>query len=47
MFRLAALFLLERPTMRETWMKANYLIAIGVATTGWLWLIAWIALQML
>ena len=26
--------------------RAVYLAAIGVATLGWLWLIAWVALQL-
>jgi hypothetical protein len=26
-------------------MKATYLIAIGVATFGWLWFIGWIAMH--
>jgi hypothetical protein len=25
--------------------KATYLIAIGIAMLGWLWLFAWIAIQ--
>jgi fatty acid desaturase len=27
--------------------RAVYLAAIGVATLGWLWLIAWVALQLI
>jgi hypothetical protein len=27
--------------MRYTWMKTNYLIAIGVTTVGWVCLIVW------
>jgi hypothetical protein len=27
--------------------KAVYLAAIGIATIGWLWLIAWIALRLI
>ena len=40
--RLAALFVLRRvsTSMRETWMKINYLLAITVATLGWIWLLA-------
>jgi hypothetical protein len=29
--------------MRPTWLKASYLIAIGVATIGWVWLLVSIA----
>lgn len=28
--------------LRYAWMKANYLIAAGIAMTGWLFLIAWV-----
>ena len=27
--------------LRYAWMKANYLIAAGIAMAGWLFLIAW------
>ncbi len=33
--------------MRDTWMKANYIVAISVATIGWLWLIAWTAMHVI
>jgi hypothetical protein len=33
--------------MRQTWMKANYLVAIAAATIGWFWLIAWMAIQLI
>jgi hypothetical protein len=29
------------------WMKISYLIAIGSGTIGWLWLIGWIAIQII
>jgi hypothetical protein len=29
--------------MRPTWLKARYLIVIGVATIGWVWLLVSIA----
>jgi hypothetical protein len=28
--------------MRDRWMKANYLIAIALATLGWIWFSVWI-----
>jgi hypothetical protein len=31
--------------MRNTWLKVIYLVAIAVATLGWLWCIAWIAMR--
>jgi hypothetical protein len=34
-------------SMRRTFMNANYLIAIGFATIGWLWLLVWIAMQLI
>jgi hypothetical protein len=43
---LAALFFILS-AMRQTWMKANYFVAIAVAMIGWLWLIVWIARQLL
>jgi hypothetical protein len=43
---LAALFFILS-AMRQTWMKANYFVAIVVATIGWLWLIVWIARQLI
>jgi|KBSMisStaDraftv2_1062788.scaffolds.fasta_scaffold184302_2 hypothetical protein len=33
--------------MRQIWFKANYLLAIGVGTLGWLWFIVWIGLQLI
>jgi hypothetical protein len=45
-FRLAALFFILS-AMRQTWMKANYFVAIVVATIGWLCLIVWIARQLI
>ena len=33
--------------MRHTWMKANYLAAIIVATIGWLWFIGWLAMHLI
>jgi hypothetical protein len=46
--RLAALFIgrPRRDDMRRYWMIANYLVAIALAMIGWLWLIAWIARQL-
>jgi hypothetical protein len=35
------------PTWRYSLVRAVYFAAIGVATLGWLWLIAWIALQLI
>jgi len=35
----------ELDTVRRKWMIANYLVAVGVATAGWVCLLAWIALQ--
>ncbi|WOH69596.1 hypothetical protein [Bradyrhizobium sp. BWA-3-5] len=35
----------ELDTVRRKWMIANYLVAIGVATAGWICLLAWIVLQ--
>jgi hypothetical protein len=32
--------------VRNLWMAANYFVAIAIAMTGWLWLIAWLAMQM-
>jgi hypothetical protein len=34
------------PERKYTVVHAIYLAAIGVATLGWLWLIAWCALQL-
>jgi hypothetical protein len=31
--------------LRQRWMKINYSIAVALAMIGWLWLIAWIAMQ--
>jgi hypothetical protein len=45
-FRLAALFFILS-AMRQNWMKANYFVAIVVAMIGWLWLIVWIARQLI
>jgi hypothetical protein len=33
--------------IRSYWMATNYYVAIAIATIGWLWLIAWIAMQMI
>jgi hypothetical protein len=33
--------------MRHYWMTANYIVALALAMIGWLWLIAWIALQLI
>ena len=33
--------------MRNFWMAANYFVATAIAMTGWLWLIAWLAMQLL
>jgi hypothetical protein len=33
--------------MRHIWMKANYLATVTVATIGWLWFIAWIAMHLI
>ena len=30
--------------MRSKWMIANYLVSIGLATAGWLYLLVWITL---
>jgi hypothetical protein len=38
---------IEHPTGWDSFMRAIYLAAIGVATIGWLWLIAWCALQLI
>jgi hypothetical protein len=43
---LAALFDLE-PMVRRYWLTANYLIALTLAMIGWLWLIVWIARQLI
>ena len=32
---------------RNSLVRAIYLASIGVATVGWLWLIAWCALQLI
>jgi hypothetical protein len=37
----------ESPRMPATLMKAGYVVAIGVATIGWLWLIVWLASRLL
>jgi hypothetical protein len=37
----ASLFGRQVVTMRQTWMKLNYVVAIGVATIGWLCFIGW------
>jgi hypothetical protein len=31
--------------VRNNWMIANYLAAIGFATAGWLYLLVWISMQ--
>jgi hypothetical protein len=51
-FRLAALFaskiiLILKVKMRRYWLAAIYYVAIALATIGWLWLIAWIAMQLI
>ncbi len=33
--------------MRSKWMIANYLIAIGFATAGWLYFIVWVAMLLI
>jgi lambda repressor-like predicted transcriptional regulator len=33
--------------LRHAWMKANYLIAAGIAMASWLFLIAWIVSRIL
>jgi hypothetical protein len=33
--------------VRNKWMVANYLVAIGSATAGWLYFIVWIALLLI
>jgi len=33
--------------MRHYWMAANYLVAITLATIGWLWFIGWCALRLI
>jgi hypothetical protein len=33
--------------MRVTYMRALYLVAIGLATIGWRWLIAWMATHLI
>jgi hypothetical protein len=40
-------FVFYLSAMRQTWMKANYFVAIAVAMMGWLWLIVWIARQLI
>jgi hypothetical protein len=38
---------MRRDDIRRYWMIANYLVAITLAMIGWLWLIAWIAMQLI
>ena len=33
--------------MRQTLLKVNYLIAISLATLGWLYFIGWIIMQLI
>jgi hypothetical protein len=33
--------------LRHRWVKINYCIAVASAMIGWLWLIAWFAMQFL
>jgi hypothetical protein len=33
--------------VKHVLMKATYLVAIGVATFGWLWFIGWIAMHVI
>ena len=33
--------------MRYAWMRVNYLIAIAIATIGWLCFISWIVTQLI
>jgi hypothetical protein len=33
--------------VRNFWLAANYFVAIAIVMTGWLWLIAWIAMQLI
>jgi hypothetical protein len=33
------------PAVCQVWLKVNYLIAVVIATVGWLFLIAWIVRQ--
>jgi hypothetical protein len=44
-FRQAALFLPAAP-MRNSWLKVFYLVAIAIATIGWLWFIVWIVFRL-
>jgi hypothetical protein len=37
----------QRAEMRRYWLTANYLVAITLAMIGWLWLIAWVAMQLI
>jgi hypothetical protein len=33
--------------MRQAWMRVNYLVAIGIATIGWLCFIGWIVMKLI
>jgi hypothetical protein len=36
----------RKSNVRRRWLAANYSVAILIATIGWFWLIAWIAMHL-
>jgi hypothetical protein len=37
----------RRWDVRNFWFAANYFVALAIVMTGWLWLIAWVAMQLI
>lgn len=37
---------MDKRDLLHRWMAINYVLAVTIATVGWLWLVWWIAYQM-